>query len=159
MDPLRPPNRWLRRIRGYQFELVKRATEEWDELFERSWIDYGYLVRRNRAYVQWRYLDCPDIPYIMIAVRRWRRLVGWVVLRIRDHRLSLGDALFAKNGHGAQLRSVDLDPATVAAADCVVILVCHTSVDYDMVLAHARLVFDAVNATAGREGRAAVERL
>jgi UDP-N-acetyl-D-glucosamine dehydrogenase len=73
--------------------------------------------------------------------------------------VSLGDALFAKNGHGAQLRSVDLDPATVAAADCVVILVGHTSVDYDMVLANARLVFDAVNATAGREGRAAVERL
>lgn len=104
-DPLRPANRWLRRVRGYQFELVKRATEEWDELFERSWSNYGYLVRRNRAYVQWRYLDCPDIPYIVVAVRRWKRLVGWMVFRIRDHRLSLGDALFDRR-HPAALELV-----------------------------------------------------
>ncbi len=93
-NPLRPANRWQRRLRGFQFELVKRATDEWDDLFERSWRDYGQLVRRDRAYVQWRYLDCPDIPYIVVAVRRWKRLVGWMVLRIRDQRLSLGDALF-----------------------------------------------------------------
>lgn len=73
--------------------------------------------------------------------------------------VSLGDALFAKNGHGAQLHSVDLSPAAVAAADCVVILVGHSTVDYDMVLANARLVFDSVNVTNGRRGRAVVERL
>ena len=73
--------------------------------------------------------------------------------------VSLADALFAQNGHGARLRSVDVDPAVISGADCVVILVGHSSVDYDMVLANARLIFDAVNATAGRQGRAVVERL
>lgn len=73
--------------------------------------------------------------------------------------VSVGDALFARNGQGTRVHSVVLDRDVVARADCVVILVGHSSVDYDMVLAHARLVFDAVNATAGRQGRAVVERL
>jgi UDP-N-acetyl-D-glucosamine dehydrogenase len=73
--------------------------------------------------------------------------------------VSLADGLFARNGNSARLQSVDLDPALVSGADCVVVLVGHASVDYDLVLANARLVFDAVNATAGRRGRARVERL
>jgi len=71
----------------------------------------------------------------------------------------LATALFAKNGQGARLRSVALDAAAVSSADCVVILVGHSSVDYEMVLANARLTFDAVNATGGRPGGGTVERL
>jgi UDP-N-acetyl-D-glucosamine dehydrogenase len=73
--------------------------------------------------------------------------------------VSLADALFARNGQGARLRSVELDPTLISRADCVVILVGHSNVDYDMVLANARLVFDCVNVTGGRQGRAVVERL
>jgi UDP-N-acetyl-D-glucosamine dehydrogenase len=71
----------------------------------------------------------------------------------------LADTLFARNGHEARFESVELDPSAISSADCVVILVGHSSVDYGMVLANARLVFDAVNATRGRQGRAKVERL
>jgi UDP-N-acetyl-D-glucosamine dehydrogenase len=73
--------------------------------------------------------------------------------------VTLADTLFAKNGLGTRMRSVDLNPNVVAGADCVVILVGHSRVDYDMVLAKARLVFDCVNVTSGRQGRAVVERL
>jgi UDP-N-acetyl-D-glucosamine dehydrogenase len=73
--------------------------------------------------------------------------------------VSLADALFARNGQGARLRSVELNPTLISSVDCVVILVGHSKVDYDMVLANARLVFDCVNVTGGRQGRAAVERL
>jgi UDP-N-acetyl-D-glucosamine dehydrogenase len=73
--------------------------------------------------------------------------------------VALSEALFGKNGHAARLRSIDLDAAAVARADCVVILVNHSSVDYEMVLANAHYVFDAVNATHGRESHAVVERL
>jgi UDP-N-acetyl-D-glucosamine dehydrogenase len=73
--------------------------------------------------------------------------------------VTLGETLFAKNGGGVRLRSVPLNASVLAAADCVVILVDHSRVDYDMVLARARLVFDAVNATAGRRGAAVVELL
>jgi UDP-N-acetyl-D-glucosamine dehydrogenase len=57
------------------------------------------------------------------------------------------------------LESVPLTAERLAASDCVVILVNHSNVDYGMVLEHSRLVFDAVNATRGRTGKALVERL
>ena len=83
--------RWLR---GYQLQLVCRTTPEWDELFARAAPAYGFCVRRNAAWVQWRYLDCPDVPYAVVAVRKWRQLVGWIAFRIRGSRFIWGDALF-----------------------------------------------------------------
>ena len=59
---------------------------------------------------------------------------------------------------GRELRSVALDPKRVSSADCVVILVRHSAVDYRSVVGSASLVFDAVNATRGLAG-AHVERL
>jgi UDP-N-acetyl-D-glucosamine dehydrogenase len=56
------------------------------------------------------------------------------------------------------LKSVDLTEAEVGAADIVVVLVAHPEVDLDMVLAVGTPVFDAVNATRGRDA-AHVERL
>lgn len=92
-----PPRRIARHerwLRGYSLELVKEANAEWDALFERVSASYRFCVRRNAAYVRWRYLECPDVPYSVVAVRKWRRLVGWIVYRIRENRLAWGDALF-----------------------------------------------------------------
>jgi hypothetical protein len=83
--------RWMR---GYQLELVRRTTPEWDELFARVAPAYGFCVRRDAAWVQWRYLNCPDVPYAVVAVRKWRQLVGWIAFRIRENRFTWGDALF-----------------------------------------------------------------
>jgi UDP-N-acetyl-D-glucosamine dehydrogenase len=56
--------------------------------------------------------------------------------------------------------AVPLDPATLARADCVVVHTDHAAVDYERILEHARLVFDARNATRDLErGRARVVRL
>jgi hypothetical protein len=93
-NPLRPIPRGFRWIRGIQLELATEITPDWDELFERAAPSYGLCVARNAAYVRWRYLQCPDIPYVVVAVRKWRRLVGWIVYRVRDNRLAWGDALF-----------------------------------------------------------------
>lgn len=90
-EPIRRHERWLR---GYQLELVQRATPELDALFARVANAYRFLVRRDARYVQWRYLDCPDVAYNVIAVRKWRQLVGWIVFRIRENRFAWGDALF-----------------------------------------------------------------
>ncbi|HEX8617349.1 MAG TPA: hypothetical protein VF911_07175 [Thermoanaerobaculia bacterium] len=83
--------RWLR---GYSFEQVRETNGEWDELFERVAPAYQFCVTRNAAYVRWRYLQCPDVPYVVVAVRKWRRLVGWIVFRVRENRFTWGDALF-----------------------------------------------------------------
>src|SRR5207302_1508191 len=85
-----PPRiaRWQRWARGYQVEIVRETTPEYDELGS------GFMVRRNAEYLRWRYLQCPDVPYLFLALRRWRRLAGWAVFRIRDGLLLWVDGLF-----------------------------------------------------------------
>lgn len=83
--------RWLR---GYSLEAVRDTDAEWDALFDRVAGAYRFCVRRNAAYVRWRYLACPDISYIVVAVRKWGHLVGWIAFRIREGRFVWGDALF-----------------------------------------------------------------
>jgi UDP-N-acetyl-D-glucosamine dehydrogenase len=73
--------------------------------------------------------------------------------------VTLANPIFASNGHHEMLRSVALDSARLEQADCVLILVAHSAVDYGAVLRGTARVFDAVNATRGRAGRAQVERL
>lgn len=89
-----PIKLWHRWARGYQIEVLRSATPEIDALFARTAPHYHFLTRRDAQYLQWRYLDSPDVPYLVVAIRRWRRLVGWSVFRIRDGRMSWGDALF-----------------------------------------------------------------
>jgi hypothetical protein len=90
-----------RRLRGYGLEIVRATTPEWDELFDRVKHQYRFLVRRDGRYVSWRYLECPDTDYVVIAVRKWRRLTGWIVFRIDDKRFLWGDALFDPAAPGA----------------------------------------------------------
>ena len=92
--PLPPITRTERWLRGYSLEIVRETTAEWDELFERVAPAYRFCVRRNAAYVRWRYLQCPHVPYIVVAIRKWRHLVGWIVFRLRENRFTWGDALF-----------------------------------------------------------------
>ena len=92
--PLRPISRVARWARGYQLELVTSAGVELDELFARAAPAYAFLVRRDAAYLRWRYFERPDVRYAVVAIRKWRRLVGWIAFRIRDGRFSWGDALF-----------------------------------------------------------------
>jgi hypothetical protein len=84
-----PPRiaRWQRWLRGAQIEMVCEPGDDFDALAG------GFRVRRDAQYLRWRYLDCPDVPYLFLAVRRWRRLAGWAVLRIRDGRLAWVDGL------------------------------------------------------------------
>lgn len=93
-NPFQRISRWARRARGYRLELLQRAGSELDEFFERVRPAYRFLVRRDARYLQWRYLDAPDGPYFVIAIRRWGRLVGWSVFRIKERSLIWGDALF-----------------------------------------------------------------
>jgi len=86
--------RWWNRLRGYTVDVVRETTPEWDELFDRVSDAYRFLVKRDAAYVRWRYLECPDVAYVVVAVRKRGRLVGWSAMRVRDGVLTWGDALF-----------------------------------------------------------------
>jgi len=52
--------------------------------------------------------------------------------------------VFAEDGH--EFRSVPLDPESVAAADCIMIVTDHSSIDYHMIRRKAKLVVDTRNA-------------
>ncbi len=88
-------HRWQR---GYRLEPVTNVDAEYDRFFARIAPAYGFLVRRDARYLRWRYLDAPAAPYRIVAIRKWRRLVGWSVFRLRENRLIWGDALF-DSGH------------------------------------------------------------
>ena len=88
------PSRFSRRIQGYAFALVETPGREFDELFARVSPSYRFLVRRDARYLQWRYCDAPDARYHLVAVRKWTRLVGWIVYRLDGATLRWGDALF-----------------------------------------------------------------
>ncbi|HEX9160572.1 MAG TPA: GNAT family N-acetyltransferase [Thermoanaerobaculia bacterium] len=92
-DPLRGLSRLERYARGIGFQLVRETSVEWDELFARVSRHYGFLVRRDARYVSWRYFARPGAPYIVVAMRKWHRLAGWLVFRLRDDRITIGDLL------------------------------------------------------------------
>jgi hypothetical protein len=94
VHPLRSIPRASRLLRGYQLELVHGVGEEWDAFFARAANGYRFLVRRDARYVRWRFLDAPDARATLVAIRKGRRLVGWIAFRIVDDRFLWGDALF-----------------------------------------------------------------
>lgn len=100
-DPMRSLSRAERWARGFRLERVRSVGAEWDEFFERVAPDFEFLVRRDSSYVRWRYLECPDTEYTVIAVRQWNRLAGWSVFRVRDGVLLWVDALFDYRVHAA----------------------------------------------------------
>ncbi len=96
----RPAGPWS--TTGYQVEPLLRAGDEVDRLFRQAAPHYGFLVQRDARYLSWRYFGCPDTEYLVLAIRRWRRLVGWGVFRRRQDRLIWGDSLV----HPRHLRAV-----------------------------------------------------
>ncbi len=88
---------WFKRIfSGIKVVEVHDVGPEFDLLFQKTARDYGLLVQRDAGYLRWRYLDCPDGRHRIFAVRRYGKLVGWSVFRIRGSVLIWGDALFQK---------------------------------------------------------------
>ncbi len=83
-DPLRALGRAEKYARGIQLELVRDASPEWDGLFDRASRQYGFLVRRDARYVSWRYMSRPGTTYLVVAMRKWGHLAGWIVFLVRD---------------------------------------------------------------------------
>ncbi len=102
---------------GYRIERIETVGPAWDRLFRRAAPSYRFLIRRDAQYVDWRYRARPDVRYVILAARRFGRLVGWsVFLRRADpdgsgHHIAWGDALF----HPRHLRAAEPILATALA--------------------------------------------
>ena len=97
-SPFRALSRAERWIKGCSLNLVTGMSDEFDALFARVAPAYGFILVRDAAYLRWRYLECPDTAYALVGIRKWGKLVGWIVFRIRDRRLSVGDCLIEPGG-------------------------------------------------------------
>jgi hypothetical protein len=98
------PGRWRRFLDGFTVETVDTVDETWDAFFHDVAPAYAFLAQRDARYVRWRYLERPDVPYLVLAVRCRHRLVGWGVFARRPGVLVWGDALV----HPQHLSSVNL---------------------------------------------------
>ena len=64
---------------------------EYDELWSRTRASHVMCVRRNAAYLNWKYVRCPHREYDLWEARREGRLAGFAVSRHEDYRgLHLG---------------------------------------------------------------------
>ena len=73
--------RWMSSSKHVQVEIVPRFGEWVDELWERVSACYAVIAKRDSAYLNWRYVNCPDASYILVA-RRGETCTGYLVYRI-----------------------------------------------------------------------------
>lgn len=81
-------------IRRIKVCKVVEIGEEFTEFFYRVAPSYKYLVKRDSAYLKWRYLDRPDRRYLMMSVTSGKKILGWSVFHRQGDRIIWGDALF-----------------------------------------------------------------
>lgn len=76
----RPP--W--RARHVRVESVDRFGNEVDRLWGRIGSGLGVATVRDARYLNWRYVDCPDVRYTALVARRWFNgdLAGAAILRL-----------------------------------------------------------------------------
>lgn len=95
-SPLKPPRLLRRLISGFTVEEVTSVDAGWNDFFSCVSPSYRLLVRRDAAYLKWRYLDCPDKAHRVFSIKRRGFLIGWSVFTRRENKLLWGDALFDK---------------------------------------------------------------
>jgi hypothetical protein len=98
----RPAAPWWRRfVDRLTVETVEAVDPTWDAFFHEVAPAYAFLAAREARYVRWRYLQRPDVPYLVLAVRCRRVLVCWGVFARRGEALVWGDALVHPNYVGS----------------------------------------------------------
>jgi len=76
---------------GVAVRTVTGFDAAYDTLWERARGSYAMCVRRDAAYLEWKYARCPHRRYALREARREGELVGFAVSRDEDYRgLRLG---------------------------------------------------------------------
>ena len=88
--PLTAATKLVRRPRAVMTAVtVGTVTEigsDYDALWERARTTFDACVRRDAAYVRWRYLEAPHKPYRIVEARGGKTLKGFAVTRHEDYR-------------------------------------------------------------------------
>jgi GNAT superfamily N-acetyltransferase len=65
---------------------VSGFSEDYDALWERARASYAMCVRRDAAYLRWKYREIPHRRYDLVEARRAGVLAGYGVSRLDDYR-------------------------------------------------------------------------
>jgi GNAT superfamily N-acetyltransferase len=93
---------------------VTRASsfdERINDLWERASNDYGIMVIRDKEYLNWRYVDLPDVDYEVYVAEKEGRVLGYTVLKCEERQgLLFGRIhdLFVPSGQEPVVRSLVL---------------------------------------------------
>jgi GNAT superfamily N-acetyltransferase len=71
---------------GVSVRAITGFTPEYDTLWERARAGYAMCVRRDAAYLAWKYAACPTRSYSLLEARRAGALTGFAVGRHEDLR-------------------------------------------------------------------------
>lgn len=64
-----------------EVRIIQRFDDSFTELWERLAPRFDFAVRRDAAYLNWKYASAPHVRYVVAALRRDDRNVGYAVYR------------------------------------------------------------------------------
>ena len=64
-----------------EVEPIRRFSGEFNELWERLAPRFDFAVRRDAAYLNWKFVEAPHVRYVLAALRRDGVLHGYAVYR------------------------------------------------------------------------------
>lgn len=72
--------RWTRPVQGWTIEYIPSFDKRFDVFWEQMADTYPIMVARNSRYLNWRYVERPDIRYTTYAATREGQVQGYIVL-------------------------------------------------------------------------------
>lgn len=82
---LRHPERTRAGHEAVQVAAIHEFGPEYDRLWERARGSFALCVRRDAAYLNWKYARVPNRRYDLSEARRGGELVGFAVSRVAEH--------------------------------------------------------------------------
>jgi hypothetical protein len=67
--------------------VLKKVTEfdhRFDELWKKAKGTHSIILRRDSAYLNWRYIQCPEKYYTVYAAEKNNEILAWVIVRTMD---------------------------------------------------------------------------
>ncbi len=76
----------IKNIHNIKIEEIKRFDERFDRLWKKISGDYKAIQVRDRAFLNWRFLQCPHLQYRAFAALQNNEVLGYVVIRDEMYR-------------------------------------------------------------------------
>jgi len=115
-DPRGRSPAWPGWLSGIRTEIASYSGPWANRLAAEAAPGYGMLVKRDQAYLQWRYDHNPDTDYRFFLLKRRGAVRGMLVFKVSGDVLEVGDALCEKGEARTLIRRFDAYARELARA-------------------------------------------